>query len=341
MKKNRNVNCTYIEKIKTQHVKDILKIRVEINRHLDDLEKQIIRDLEEKEGQCKEDIQKVLSSIRDKEAIISQYHSKFQNIKQYASDLQTFLGIGEFKVKVNEHKLYLQSLMDTKGFEQFDLVFKIDTDVQSILNGLKHFGSTEIKARPSNFGLSRSKDKQAQLQVEGTKKTINDVKLILQKKIKTYGDTGKGCCVSEVGQFLFIDHCSRKLLSLISSGGTLKLNLLVHPSDGFDIACIDKKTVAITTGHSSKKTGIDIKDIENGFNIKFINLPDRSLGITRDHDSLFVCVAALGIYKINIVDHTSHLIICKVSLNSYVSVFGDNIYYTNSNDHSVVCCDRN
>lgn len=139
-------------------------------------------------------------------------------------------------------------MVEAKGFEQFDLVFKIDTDVQSILNAPKHFGSTEIKVGPNNFEFNRAKYKQAQLRVVGTKQTINDVKLILQKKIKTYGGTVKVFCVSEVGEFLFIDNWSKTMHHVISSDGTFKFNMSLEPCDVFDIVCFDKKTVAITTG---------------------------------------------------------------------------------------------
>lgn len=317
MKKDSKANCTYIEKVKAQHVKTIKQIRVELNRHLDAFEKQVLRDLEEKEVQCKENIQKVLSTIEDKEVIISQYHSNFQSIKQCASDLQIFRGIGEIEVKVNKYEAYLHSLVEAKGFEHCDLVFKVNTDVQSILHATKHFGSTEIKVGPNNFEFYRAKYKQSQLRVVGMIQTINDVKLILQKK---YGGAVTGCCVSEVGEFLFIDNCSPKMLHVISSDGSLKFNMTLDSCDIFDIVCIDKKTVAITTGQSLKKTGIYIIDLEKRIKTKYRSLLGRSYGITRDQYSLFVCVAAIGIFQINIVNHTSNLIGRKLSLNSYVSV---------------------
>ncbi|VDI25818.1 Hypothetical predicted protein [Mytilus galloprovincialis] len=62
------------------------------------------------------------------------------------------------------------------------------------------------------------------------------------------------------------------------------------PSYGFDITLIDETTVAITDGKSGQNFGIDIIDIKNQRKIKFIKLPGRTWGITRDHNSLFVCV---------------------------------------------------
>ncbi|CAG2249876.1 TRIM71 [Mytilus edulis] len=116
----------------------------------------------------------------------------------------------------------------------------------------------------------------------------------------------------------------------------------VVPSYGFDISFVEDNNVAITSGDSSNKTSIDIINIENRRKIKFIKLPGRSYGITRDQDSLFVCVEERGIYKVNTMDYTtSHVISCNLSQYSYVSVSNDKIYYTDNNDSSVVCYDRN
>ncbi|CAC5394050.1 unnamed protein product [Mytilus coruscus] len=93
VKKNRKANFTDIEEMKTRHVKEMKQIRYEINKHLDNLEKQMIKDLEEKECQCKERIEKVLSSVKEKETMINQCQANFLSIKQHASDLQTFLGM--------------------------------------------------------------------------------------------------------------------------------------------------------------------------------------------------------------------------------------------------------
>ncbi|XP_071148308.1 uncharacterized protein [Mytilus edulis] len=342
IKKNREANVTDIETLRVQHVKEIKQIRVEINNHLDNLEKKILEELKEKEYQCKESIQKVLLPVKERGSIITQCQLNFKSIKDYASDLQTYIGMRDLEVKVDENEQYLQSLIDTKGLEHLDLVYKVDTNVQNILNNLKSFGSIEIKNHISDIELTRAKDKQAQIQVAVTRKTVNDVKLILQKKIKTNGKAVRGCCMSREGDLLFSDHNCKKSLYVIASDGTLKYKMSVDPSFGFDITFVDDKNVAVTSGSSFDRTGVDIINIDNRSTLKFIKLNGPSFGITRDQDSLFVCVQGLGIYKVNTVDYTtSHVISCNLPQYSYVSVSNDKIYYTDNNDNSVVCYDRN
>ncbi|XP_071150723.1 uncharacterized protein [Mytilus edulis] len=343
IKKDRNSNMTNIEETKMRLSKEIRQKRVEINKHLDNLEKQLIKDLEEKECQSKDSIQKVLSSVTEKETMVTQCHTNFQSIKQYASDLQTFLGIKEIKVVVYENEQYLQSLIEAKSLEQIDLEWKVDPVFETIPNSLKNFGSITMRTKTSSLEFIISKNKQAQIQVVITKKTnINDAKLTLQTDITTNGQYIKGCCMSKEGDFLFTDHFYEKSLITIASNNKLKHTMPLGPSYGFDITLIDETTVAITDVKSGQNFGIDIIDIKNQRKKKFIKLPGRTWGITRDHNSLFVCVEGLGIYKVNISDYaTTHVISCNLPTFSYVSVFLDKIYYTSDEDHSVVCCDKN
>ncbi|XP_071148327.1 E3 ubiquitin-protein ligase TRIM71-like [Mytilus edulis] len=341
IKKSREANVTDIETLRVQHVKEIKQIRVEINNHLDNLEKQILKELEEKEWQCKESIQKVLLPVKERKTTITQCQLNFKSIQEHASDLQTFIGMRDLEVKVNENEQYLQSLIDTKGFGHLELVYKVDTNVQNILNNLKSFGSIEIKNHISDIELTRAKDKQAQIQVATTRRTVNDVKLIQQKKITTIVMAVRGCCMSREGDFLFTDHALHSLC-VIKLDGTLEYKMSVDSSYGFDITFVDDNNVAITSGDSPKKTGIDIINIENRSKIKFINLPGCSYGITHDHDSLFVCVGGRGIYKVNSADYTtSHVISCELPWGSYISVFNKKIYFTNGDSNSVACCDHN
>lgn len=342
MKKDRKANVTGIENLKTRQVAEIKKKRLELNKHLDNLERQFIKDIEEKVCKCKEGIQKVVSSIKEKETVIHHCQVNFQSIKKYASDLQIFLAMREIELKVDENEKYLHCLSQSKSFEQLDIVCKNDTGVQSIFKSLKLFGIIEIKTRTKTIDFIRAKDKQAQFQVAGAKKTINNMKLNMQKKIPTYGEEVRGGCMSKEGDALFTDYFNKKSLNVIKSDDTLRYIMPLDPSYGYDITFIDEKTVAITSGHLSMKTGIDIINIKNRSKLNFIRLPDRTYGITCDHGFIFVCVSECGIYKVNTLDYTtSRVISCSLPAYSYVSVSTEKIYYTDYKDASVICCDHN
>ncbi|CAG2229935.1 unnamed protein product [Mytilus edulis] len=341
IKKDRQANLESIRKRKELHLAEIQQRRNQINKHLDKLENEIKQDLEKKEGQCKKSIQSILSSVEEKKNFITEYQTNLQSIKQHASDLQTFLVMRDIEVKVFENEQYLQSLVETNKLDPVDLTCNVDPGVLSIFDSLKTFGSIEIDMKSSSIRLIREKDKQAQLQVTPTK-TIDDLRLILQKTITTGGETITGCCMSVIGEFFFTDYHLRKRLNVIASDGKFKFDMLLDPSYGYDITIINEKTIAITSGYSREHIGIDIIDIESRKKIKFISLPGRPLGITRDQDSLFVCVQGRGIYRVNTLDYTtSHLISWNLSVLTYISVFAEKIYYTDWLNRTVDCCDRN
>ncbi|CAG2226593.1 unnamed protein product [Mytilus edulis] len=181
-----------------------------------------------------------------------------------------------------------------------------------------------MRTHTSSIEFTRAKNKQAQLQVVTTKKTIDDVKLILQKKITTDGIDIRGCCMSAEGDMLYTDYqVQGASLTVIASDNKLKYKMPLDP-------------------RIKGKVGIDIIDIKKPSKIKFIKLPSGPYGIARDHNSLFVCVERRGIYKINILDGTTSCVISFVlPSHSYVAVYTDRIYYTNYEYNNVVCCDRN
>ncbi|VDI04584.1 Hypothetical predicted protein [Mytilus galloprovincialis] len=264
IKKDRKANLTSIEEKTDLLLSEIQQIRYQTNKHLDKLEKEIKQDIDIKECKCKKNIQNILSSVKEKKTLIIEYQTNLQSTKQHASDLQTFLVMRDIEVKVFENEQYLQSLIETNQIEQFDLVSKVDPRVISISNCLENFGSVEIKTRPSCIRLIRAKAKQAQLQVKPTK-TINNLNLILQKKITTKGENIRGCCMSVNGDYFFTDHYYEKnALSVFESDGTFKYEIMLDPSYGFDIlvTLIDKKTCDITSEASRKHLGIDIIDTD-------------------------------------------------------------------------------
>lgn len=69
----------------------------------------------------------MVSSVIDRETIITECRANFQKMKQYAFDLQTYFEVKEIEVKINENEQYFQSLIElqaegksccTESFEQ-------------------------------------------------------------------------------------------------------------------------------------------------------------------------------------------------------------------------------
>ncbi|CAG2248406.1 unnamed protein product [Mytilus edulis] len=147
IEQNRNSNMTNIDERKTQLVKEIRQKRAEINKHLDNLERQIIEKLGEKECQSKECIQKVLSILKEKETMVTKCQTNFLYIKQYATDLQTFLGIKDIEKEITTNGQHIKGCcMSEEGLFVHRSFFQKSLIAIASNNKLKH----KMQLDPSN-----------------------------------------------------------------------------------------------------------------------------------------------------------------------------------------------
>lgn len=136
-------------------------------------------------------------------------------------------------------------------------------------------------------------------------KSINDVKLDLERKLNTNCDYSTGCCATKQGALIVTGDklSSAKVVSINAEGEVEYTIPLKEPNCAFHVASIDEHTVAVSTGFSSNKIGISIVDLSKRKIIKFIDLPDYPYGITFDGQSLICCVANKELHVISVVDY--------------------------------------
>ncbi|CAC5380641.1 TRIM71 [Mytilus coruscus] len=71
-----------------------------------------------------------------------------------------------------------------------------------------------------------------------------------------------------------------------------------------------------------------------------IRTDDECYGITHKEGSLFCCVEGKGIQRVNIRNKKSTMIVsCDLSSWSYIVSSDNKLYYTNSKESTVTCCD--
>lgn len=118
------------------------------------------------------------------------------------------------------------------------------------------------------------------------------------------------------------------------------LSLPVH----FNVTYIDDKTLATTSTGSSKdsRKGVNIIDIDTEKVIKNIPTKYKGYGIIHHNGSLFICASSEGIFKLNLQDCSSTLMI-KSDLHSWsdIDIFDNIMYYTNGGTRTVTSCDMN
>ena len=84
-------------------------------------------------------------------------------LKEYASDLQTFLGSKAIEEEVRKEEENLMALSEDGCLQQLNLKYKINTKIQNILSTITRFGSVSIETSPPSVVIKTTKDKQAQI----------------------------------------------------------------------------------------------------------------------------------------------------------------------------------
>ncbi|CAG2220103.1 unnamed protein product [Mytilus edulis] len=285
-------NIDLIASKKKQIIEEMNRLKSQIVQHLDKLQEDLMKELDEVENKCCVNIASNISSVDDQDKEILQCNTEIENLKKYASDIQTFLGMKDLQQKITKHEKFIQSLIETKKLERVELEFINNATIQKFLSDDMRFGSITVKSFPSaGIELVRKKYRQAQISITDKNQSVHNVNLLFRQKLKTSCGSTRGGCATANGEFLFINYqmCTEKLV-VVSAEGNIKYEIpLSKPYSSFDITCLDDKTVAVSTGESDDKTGIIILDLGTRVIKEFVALPSEPFGITFDGKSLICC----------------------------------------------------
>lgn len=340
VREDRESNITHIKDQRKAITEEHGNLKNQVIQYINKLEEEFIKELDKVELNYCDSIRSIVSVIRDKEKEINQMRTEIQNMKSYASDLQTFLCIKEFQTRVREIENFLRSLVADKSTENISIHSTLNVDIQGIMD-VKQIGSISIEnSSHANIDLYRSIDKQAQIMISKTITSVNNIKLDFERTLDTAFKLLCGSVVTTKGEYLFsnYDKNNEKLIAM-KSDGEVEFTLPMTDNNSFDIVCLDDTTVAVSTGYSNKKSGISIIDLQNLKVTKFINLSTYPYGITYDGTSLICCVEDNDIHVISCTDYSITTIPNTVLPElSYVATYANKIFFTNSTKHTVTCC---
>jgi hypothetical protein len=317
----------------------IKQMRVTINSHLDTLEQNILQKLDDTEDQIKSKIDNLLTQLSKNSKTVEGLQSDIRAVKEYASDLQTFLGSKVIEEEVKKEEENLMALSEDECLQQLNLRY-INTKIKDILSTITTFGSVSIETSPPSVVIKTTKDKQAQIMSviqHPSVKSINDIKLTLHTTINI--PKGKcmiyitGCIVSPNGKIIFVDYYNRRLL-ILNEDGTLDNEITCLPSNSIDVTCLDDTTVAVSTCN-----GIEIININSTKTERSIKTSNLCCGITHHNEVLLWCEQQRGMQMMKLSDGRVTTLVKQINLpyNSYITTCGDKIYQTNGYTRTVTC----
>jgi hypothetical protein len=228
-------------------------MRAKINSHLDTLELNILQKLDDTEDKIKSKRDILLTQLSRISKNVEGLQSNIIAVKEYASDLQTFLGSKAIAEEVTNEEEYLMALSEAGYLQQLNLRYNIDTKIKDILSTLTTFGYVSIKTSPPSVVIRTVKSKQAQIIPviqHPSVKSINDIKFTLHTTFNIPTREGiigiTGCIVCPNGKMIFLDYYNNRLV-ILNEDGTLDKEIPCSLSNPFDVACLDDTTVAVST----------------------------------------------------------------------------------------------
>jgi chromosome segregation ATPase len=105
---------------------EIRELRTKINNHLDKLQEDLMKELTEEETKITRKTRELLSSLDENEKDMTEYQTNIVSIKQYASDLQTFLAMKQLETDIETHDTSLHALVNSDNLRQTKLSCRID-----------------------------------------------------------------------------------------------------------------------------------------------------------------------------------------------------------------------
>ena len=161
--KNRQQNMLEIRQQRELIQDQIKQMCVTINSHLDTLEHNILQELDDTEDRIKSKIDKLLMQLSKNSKTVEGAHSEISAVKEYGSDLQTFLGSKANEEEVKKEEEYLTALSVDGCLQQLNLRYNINTKIKDVLSTITGFGFVSMETSHPSVAIKTIQANQAQI----------------------------------------------------------------------------------------------------------------------------------------------------------------------------------
>ena len=344
IRQNREKNSTDVSEQKRIVEHEIRELRTKINNHLDKLQEDLMKELTEAEIKINVKTCELLSSLDEKMKELDKYQTNMVNIKQYASDLQTFLSVKQIESGIETHDTYLHALVNSDSLRQTKLSCKIDTRLKNIITSIGKVGEVVVESKPCEFTFVRKKYKQAQMMVDDLQPmSVEHIQLTLKQRVITKVERGTGCSLLPDGRMVF-SCLDTDTVSFINKDGAelFQIGKKKTGSTNFDTVYIkDNNSLAVSSGWGGNTHKcITMIDIESKKVMTTISMDTVVYGMAVRGNTLYYSAWNKGLKMLNLSDKSvSDIINRNMTGVAYVATSGDKLYYTNYHTHIVTCCD--
>ncbi|XP_052075303.1 uncharacterized protein LOC127712734 [Mytilus californianus] len=233
---------------------------------------------------------------------------------------------------------YIQSISKSEQMHHIDILFQKDTTLQELTITIKTLGEVVMSYSACNILIQQGRNKQAQIIVPPSTKHFDDISLKLKQTIKTNLEAVRRCTFLPDGRLVFAS-CNGNHVSVLKPDGSADINLNnIGPI--WDVVYIGDNSVAVTSGGTVYSKQINIIDVLNRKVKKAFNVNSANYGVTFKDGKLIYCAGDQGLKMISLSNASiTSITSSKMSSMANIATHGENLFYTNENNHNVTCCD--
>jgi DNA primase catalytic subunit len=148
IRQNRENNSVTVTERKVIIENEIQELRGKINNHLDKLQQDLLNELTEAVTIVTSHKSELMVSLDEKQKELNEYKTNMVNIKQYASDLQTFLALKQLGSDVEAQDTCVHALVNSDSLKQTKISCNIDTSLKNLTTSIQSFGEVVVESKP-------------------------------------------------------------------------------------------------------------------------------------------------------------------------------------------------
>ncbi|XP_071123533.1 uncharacterized protein [Mytilus edulis] len=317
---------------------EILAIRQQITRHLDLIQDNFNAELNKAVEKSTQQIQSFIASLKNNQTEIDECIEDLESLKNYATDMQTFLGIAQLDTKLRKQEKHLQDCIDGGTLVHAVVSSQLNPLLQNIHKHITSFGKVVIDVIPFQLSLRRSKLIQTQMMkvMVKPKCSVENINLELKTKFKTRAFNVSGCCILPSGKLVVSNNCP-SYLTLFSPDGEINRKINCDLPYIYDVACVDDTTVAVV---SMTMENIELINMESGKTFTIVRTYSPCCGLTYKDNHFIVSPQKGQIQKIRLEDTKTYGIGSSMtSLN--LAALGNTLYSRKRDTNTIVCHNKN
>ncbi|XP_052088494.1 uncharacterized protein LOC127725508 [Mytilus californianus] len=331
--------CEYMVKEKRQNIRELTSESNQIENRIKQIRKQLNEQLDILEAQRKTallkhktEIHKVIDQLSEHQQCAGEFKDSLSFMTENASNMQVFLASKKFETDLQKAEESITSLQ-TRGALK-NIVFCLDDImVANIDRGDIKLGSFSVKTLPASKTYVKRKDKEIQMFMVTQKPTINSVKLTLLRKLPLpEGMSVTGCLLLPTGGIIITGDF---YVVFLDPYGTVNKKLQLRMA--YDVTCINDKKIAVTDDAE-----ITFIDKERKEVIKRVRAEGYCFGISHSKGSIIYTTDKSKVKKMDLrTERITTLNVGDPIFQSYVVGSEDKIFYSNWQEHTVICYDIN